>query len=57
MMRKRIVTVLALGLMVCPALTGCVAVGYSSSGGWFIWPGGIGLLVVVLLAVFLLRRR
>lgn len=38
-------------------LSGCVAVGYSSGGGWFIWPGGLGLLVVILLVVFLLRRR
>ena len=40
-----------------PMLTGCVAVGYSSSGGWFIWPGGIGLLFLVLIIALLLRRR
>ncbi len=38
-------------------LTGCVAVGYSSRGGWFVWPGGFGLVVVVLLVLFLLLRR
>ena len=38
-------------------LSGCLAVGYSSGGGWFIWPGGIELLFIVLLVVFLIRRR
>jgi hypothetical protein len=38
-------------------LSGCVAVGYSSTGGWFIWPGGIGLLFLVLIIALLLRRR
>ena len=37
--------------------TGCVAVGYRSGGGWFVWPGGLGLVVMVLLVLFLLRRR
>ena len=41
----------------CIALSGCLAVGYSSGGGWFIWPGGLGLLVIVLLVLFLMRRR
>jgi hypothetical protein len=31
--------------------------GVSSRGSWFIWPGGLGLSVVVLFVVFLLRRR
>ena len=46
-------------LAVAFALTqsSCVAVGYSSGGGWFIWPGGLGLLVIILLVFFLLRRR
>ncbi len=44
-------------LVVAGLLTGCVAVGYSSGGGWFVWPGGLGLLVLVLLLLFLLRRR
>jgi hypothetical protein len=37
--------------------TGCLVAGYSSRGGAFIWPGGLGLIFVVLLIVFLLRRR
>lgn len=35
----------------------CVGVGYSNRGGWFIWPGGVGLLVVILIIFLLLRRR
>ena len=37
--------------------TGCVAVGYRSGGGWFVWPGSLGLLVILLLLFFLLRGR
>lgn len=44
-------------LVAASMLSGCVAVGYSSGGGWFIWPGGLGLLVVVLVLWLLLRRR
>jgi hypothetical protein len=39
------------------ALSSCVGVGYSSRGGWFVWPGGLGLLVVIVVIVLLLRRR
>ncbi len=39
------------------ATASCVGVGYSSRGGWFVWPGGIGLLVVILIIFLLLRRR
>jgi len=38
-------------------LCGCLVAGYSSSGGAFIWPGGLGLFVMILLIVLLLRRR
>ena len=27
----------------------CMAVGYSNRGGWFIWPGGLGLVIILLL--------
>jgi len=38
--------------------SGCiVAGGYSSGRGWFIWPGTIGILVVVAILFLLLRRR
>jgi FtsH-binding integral membrane protein len=48
-----------LALLSCGALslTGCVIAGVSSGGGFFIWPGSIGLLVLILIAVFVLRRR
>jgi hypothetical protein len=35
----------------------CVAVGYSSNGGWFIWPGSLGLILILLLLFFFLRGR
>ncbi len=31
--------------------------GYSSRGGGFIWPGGLGLLVLVLIVIFFMRGR
>lgn len=38
--------------------SGCVVVGgYSSGRGWFIWPGTIGILLVIAVLFFLLRRR
>lgn len=36
--------------------TACIAVGYSSRGGWFMWPGGLGLLVILALIFLFLRR-
>lgn len=38
--------------------SGCVVVGgYSSGRGWFIWPGTIGILLVIAVLFFLFRRR
>jgi hypothetical protein len=38
--------------------SGCVVVGgYSSERRWFIWPGTIGILLVVAVLFLLLRRR
>jgi hypothetical protein len=36
--------------------TACVAGGYSSEGGFFLWPGSI-LVTVVLVLLFLFMRR
>ncbi len=47
----------AAALLGLNVLTGCVAVGYSTGGGWFVWPGGLGLVVLLLLLFFLLRGR
>ncbi len=46
----------AMGLVCAELLSGCVVAGYSSGSGFFLWPGSLGLVVVVLLVVFLLRR-
>ena len=51
---KNVIRVLAVVLAV--SQSACVA-GYSSRGGGFIWPGGIGLLVLIIVVVLLLRRR
>jgi hypothetical protein len=48
--------VLLSGLL-CVPLTGCIALGYSSGGGWFIWPGGLGLLLLIAIVLFILRQR
>jgi len=46
---------IAIILMLLP---GCVVVGgYSSEGGWFLWPGTIVIFLVVAIFVFLIRRR
>ena len=38
--------------------SGCiVAGGYSSGRGWFIWPGTIGVLLILALLFLLFRRR
>ena len=55
-MMKQIVIALA-GFLAACLLTGCIMVGHSTGGGWFVWPGGLGLVVVVLLVLFLLRGR
>ena len=47
----------AAGLGLTTTMTGCVAVGYSSGGGWFVWPGGLGLVLLVLVLLFVLRGR
>ncbi len=45
------------GLLSLVSLSGCVMVGASSRGGFFVWPGGLGLVVLILLVLFVLRRR
>ncbi len=37
--------------------SGCIMAGYSSRGGWFLWPGGLGLVVIVVLWMLLSRGR
>lgn len=58
MTRHPLRTLAAALLLLSPfALTGCIVAGGSSRGGWFIFPGGFGLILMILLVVFLLRRR
>ncbi|HEY0759488.1 MAG TPA: DUF3309 family protein [Acidisarcina sp.] len=47
----------ATALVLMVTQSGCLAVGYSSGSGWFVWPGGIGLVVLILLVLLLMRRR
>jgi hypothetical protein len=48
--------IFASSLTLCTTLTGCLVFGYTSNGGWFIWPGSITLLIVIALIIWLLRR-
>lgn len=60
MTRSRVIrntAVLLSALGSASLLSGCVMVGYSSRGGFFVWPGGIGLLLLLLLLWLLLRQR
>ena len=53
----RVLSIVFVGLLGTASLTGCLVAGVSSNGGSFIWPGGLGLLVMVLIIIFVLRRR
>jgi hypothetical protein len=57
LMRPTVLT-LILTLLVMTQ-SACIAVGggYSSGGGWFIWPGGLGLVLLLLFLFFFLRWR
>ena len=56
-MRATNPALIALSLLTVLPLSGCVMVGgYRSGGGFFLWPGSIGLVVLILLVVFVLRR-
>ena len=56
-MPVRSILFLATAIACSLGLTGCLVAGYSSNGGAFVWPGGLGLVVVILVVLFLLRRR
>lgn len=57
-MRRTAATVFALALASATAQTGCVFIGgYSSEGGWYVWPGSIVLTAVMILLLWLLARR
>ena len=50
-------TLAAASLLFLSTLTGCLMIGGSSRGGFFIFPGGIGLVVIIVIVALLLRRR
>jgi hypothetical protein len=52
-MSRITVTAIALAL----SQTACVVGGYSSDGGFFLWPGSLVLTVVLVLLFLFLRRR
>lgn len=54
---SRTILLLVSGFTLPLTLSGCLVAGYSSRGGGFIWPGGLGLVVLVLLLIFFLRGR
>lgn len=58
-MRSRIqaACLLLAGLAASLPLTGCLIMGYSSRGGGFIFPGGLGLIVMLVVLYLLMRRR
>lgn len=47
---------LAVLLLCSTALTGCLVAGATSTGHFFIFPG-IGLIVLILVVLFVVRRR
>lgn len=57
-MRRKEASAVVLALASAAAQTGCVFVGgYSSEGGWYVWPGSIVLTAVGILLLWLLARR
>ncbi len=37
-------------------LSGCLVAGYSSTGGFYVWPGSVVITLLLLLLFLLLRR-
>ena len=53
---KRLALVAAT-ILLSGTLSGCVMAGVTSGGHFFIWPGGLGLLVILLVVFLLMRLR
>jgi len=53
----RLVLWLVAGFVGLSGLSGCLVAGYSSRGGGFIWPGGFGMVILVVVLWLLMRRR
>lgn len=59
-MKRAAATAFALALASAAVQTGCVFVGgYSSDGGFYVWPGSflVTAVLILLLWLFLRRRR
>ena len=52
---KKILT-LAVALLLSTTLTGCLMIGFGR-GGFFLWPRGLGLIILILIIVAISRRR
>ncbi len=46
-----------IALFLALSQSACIVAGYSTTGGWFLWPGGLGLIAVVLLLLLMRRGR
>lgn len=46
----------ALLLAMTEGMNGCLVAGYSSGGGFFVWPGSLAITVILLVVFFFLRR-
>lgn len=55
--RGHTAALLLTGFAATTLLSGCVVAGYSSRSGFFVWPGGVGLLLLLLVLWLLLRSR
>ena len=49
--------IFALSLALVLSQTACVVGGYSSEGGFYLWPGSIVLTIVLILLFLFMRRR
>jgi hypothetical protein len=47
----------AAGLIACAGLAGCLVAGYSSEGGWWVWPGSLVVTAIILLLMYLRSRH
>ena len=49
--------ILAAAFLASTTLTGCIVIGASSRHGFFFFPRGIGLLIMILIIVAISRNR
>ncbi len=49
--------IVPLALFLAFTQSACIVAGYSSRGGWFVWPGSLGLIFILLLFYLFSRGR